>query len=301
MGSKGRRPSADWLAVRLRLLRAGKVAEAKRLTFAEAAQAYFEQHGAEWRNAKHAAQFISTLRTYAYPIIGNLPVAEVTTPLVLKVPEQQVDAQLGYPGGRFWDVRRETASRVRQRVERVLDWAAVRKHRTGDNPARWKGHLSEVLPKRAQTKVEHHPALPFADLPAFMTALREREGVAAQALQFAIMTAARTGEVIGAKWDEIDLDDGIWKIPANRMKAHREHRVPLSEQAVDLLRDLHRERGNNFVFIGTQAGTSLSNMAMAATLRRMGRDDITTHGFRSTFRDWAAERANFPREWSRWR
>jgi integrase len=273
-----------------------KVEEAKALTFAQAAKAYFDEHGAEWRNAKHAAQFLSTLKTYVFPIIGDLPVAEITTPLVLKVLEQKIDAQLGYPAGRFWDVRRETASRVRQRIERVLDWATVREHRTGDNPSRWKGHLEEVLPKRAAAKIEHHPALPYDELPAFMNTLRDREGVAAQALQFLIMTAARTGGVIGASWNEIDLDNAVWTIPAQRMKAQAEHRVPLSDRAVELLRGLYRERDNSYVFIGTQQGAGLSNMAMAALLDRMGRDDITVHGFRSTFRDWAAERSSFANE-----
>ena len=259
---------------------ARRLADAKAMTFQQAAQAYFDEHGAEWRNAKHAAQFLSTLKTYVFPIVGDLPVAAITTPLVLKVLEQKVEAQLGYPAGRFWDVRRETASRVRQRIERVLDWATVREHRSGDNVARWKGHLEEVLPKRAATKVEHHPALPYDELPAFMNVLRGREGVAAQALQFLIMAAARTGEVIGATWDEIDLDKTVWTIPSQRMKAQAEHRVPLSEHAVVLLRDLYRERDNNFVFIGPQPGAGLSNAAMASLLERMGRDDVTVHGFR---------------------
>jgi integrase len=177
----------------------------------------------------------------------------------------------------------------------VLDWATVRGHRTGDNPARWKGHLDQVLPARGTiAKVEHHAALTYAELPGFMAELREREGVAARALEFTILTAARTGEVIGAQWSELDLAAKCWTVPAGRMKASREHRVPLSTRAVELLGEVFREDDNEFVFIGSQRGGSLSNMAMTATLKRMGRADITVHGFRSTFRDWAAERTNFP-------
>jgi integrase len=176
-----------------------------------------------------------------------------------------------------------------------LAWATVRGYRAGDNPARWRGHLSEALPARnGIAKVEHHAALPYAELPAFMADLRIREGVAAQALEFTILTAARTGEVIGARWDEIDLEAGVWTVPAGRMKAGKEHKTPLSPRAVELLKDLYREDGNDFVFIGSQAGSGLSNMAMTTVLRRMGRGDITVHGFRSSFRDWAAERTNFP-------
>ena len=200
---------------------------------------------------------------------------------MLKVLEQKVDAERGYPAGPLWQARPETASRLRGRIESVLGWATVRGYRQGDNPARWRGHLSEALPARsANGKVEHHAALPYAELPAFMAELRQREGVAAQALEFTILTAARTGEVIGARWDEIDLEAGVWTVPAGRMKAGKEHRIPLSPRAVELLKDLYREDGNDFVFIGSQAGAGLSNMAMTTVLRRMGRGDITVHGFR---------------------
>jgi integrase len=276
-----------------------ELAAAKTLTFSEAAQQYFDQHESKWRNAKHRAQFIATLRDYAFPVIGNLPVAAVDTGLVLKVLEQKVAAERGYPAGPLWQARPETASRLRGRIESVLGWATVRGYRQGDNPARWRGHLSEALPARsANGKVEHHAALPYAELPAFMADLRKREGVAAQALEFTVLTAARTGEVIGARWDwdEIDLKAGVWVVPAGRMKAGKEHRIPLSPRAVELLKDLYREDDNDFVFIGPRAGSGLSNMAMTTVLRRMGRSDITVHGFRSAFRDWAAERTNFPRE-----
>ena len=272
-----------------------ELAAAKALTFAQAAQAFYAQHEGQWRNRKHAAQFLSTLSTFAFPVIGNLSVAAIDTGLVLKVLEQKVNAERGYPAGPLWQARSETASRLRGRIESVLGWATVRGYRQGDNPARWRGHLSEALPARsANGKVEHHAALPYAELPAFMADLRKREGVAAQALEFTVLTAARTGEVIGARWDEIDLKAGVWTVPAGRMKAGKEHRIPLSSRAVELLKDLYREDGNDFVFIGSQAGSGLSNMAMTTVLRRMGRGGITVHGFRSTFRDWAAERTNFP-------
>jgi integrase len=272
-------------------------AGAKALSFAAAAQTFFDQHSVSWRNVKHAAQFISTLKTYAFPLIGRLPVSEIDKTHVLKVLEQRVKAQRGYPAGVFWNVRPETASRVRQRIESVLNWATVRGHRSGENPARWRGFIEHALPKRGQAaQVEHHPALPYRDLPAFMAELRQRAGIAAQALRFLIMTAARTGEVIGARWDEIDLDHALWVIPPSRMKAQREHRVPLSAAALDLLRELYTERGNNFLFIGPKPGAGLSNAAMAAVLGRMGRDNCTVHGFRSCFRDWAGELTNFPND-----
>jgi integrase len=188
----------------------------------------------------------------------------------------------------------ETASRVRGRIEAVLDWAAVRKLRSGDNPARWKGHLQHVLPARSRlAKPQHHAALPYAEVPAFMAALRQRDGVAARALEFTILTAARTGEVIGARWEEIDFTAKTWTVPGVRMKAGHEHRAPLSDRAIEILTSLPREGRNPFVFIGPRAG-GLSNMAMAAVLRRMDRAEITVHGFRSTFRDWAAETTAFP-------
>jgi integrase len=272
-----------------------ELAAAKTLTFAQAAQSYFDQHEGQWRNAKHRAQFISTIQTFANPIIGNLPVAAIDTGLVLKVLEQKVDAERGYPAGTLWQARPETASRLRGRIEAVLAWATVRGYRSGDNPAHWRGHLSEALPARsANGKVEHHAALPFSELPAFMVDVRQREGVAAQALQFVILTAARTGEVIGARWDEIDLATATWTVPAERMKTGVAHKVPLTPRAIELLNGLYREDGNPHLFIGSQAGCGLSNMAMTTVLRRMRRGDITVHGFRSTFRDWAAERTNFP-------
>jgi len=191
----------------------------------------------------------------------------------------------------------ETAGRVRGRIEAILDYAGVRGWRQGENPARWRGYLEKLLPKKTKVRaVAHHPALPFAELPAFVRRLRQEGGMAARALEFAILTAARTGEVIGAQWNEIDRDAKLWTIPGERMKGRREHRVPLSEAALALLDALGQQRIGEFVFVGGKTGRPLSNMAMLVLLRRMKRADLTVHGFRSTFRDWAAERTSFQNE-----
>jgi integrase len=217
-----------------------------------------------------------------YPKIGKLAVADIDTGQVLKVIEP------------IWPTKTETANRVRGRIEQVLDWCTVRGYRSGDNPARWKGHLANVLPARGSIqRVEHHPALPYTEVGECISGLREREGSAALALEFTILTAARTGEVIGAQWDEIDLAAKVWTVPAGRIKGGKVHRVPLSDRALEILKAAPREDGNNFVFIGPHQGGGLSNMAMASVLGRMGRDDITVHGFRSTFRDWAAETTGY--------
>jgi integrase len=264
--------------------RAAKALEAARaLIFKEAATQYFNQHESKWKNSKHRAQFLSTLEQYVFPKIGKLSVAAIDTGLVLKCLEP------------IWADKTETASRVRGRIESVLDWATVRGYRSGDNPARWKGHLDQVLPARAQIQqTNHHAALPYAELPAFMVELAKREGTAARALEFTILTAARTGEVIGATWPEINLPEKVWTVPANRIKGGREHRVPLSDRAIALLKALPQEEGNDHIFIAPTATSPLSNMAMNVLLRRMKRDDITVHGFRSTFRDWAAEQTSYP-------
>jgi len=259
------------------------LAAARTMSFADCGAGYIAQHESKWRNAKHREQWGVTLATYVYPIIGNLPVASIDTSLLLRVLEP------------IWNVKPTTAGRVRGRIEAILDWAGVRGYRSGDNPARWRGHLDQVLPAPGSiAKVEHHAALPYAELPGFLIALHEQQGIAARALEFAILTAARTGEVIGAKWDEIDLAGKTWLVPANRMKGGKEHRVPLSDAAIALLESLPTEDGNPFVFIGAQPGPPLSSMSMIAVLRRMGRGDITTHGFRSCFTDWAHECSNFP-------
>jgi integrase len=256
---------------------------AKSLTFTDCAEQYIGAHRAGWRNAKHAAQWRTTVATYAEPVIGALSVQTIDTALVMKILEP------------LWSTKPETAARLRGRIEAVLDWATARGYRQGENPARWRGHLDKLLPARSKMrKVKHHAALAYGELPEFMAALRGQEGVAARALEFLILTAARTGEVIGAGRDEIT--DKVWIVPAGRMKGGREHRVPLSAPAVAIVAQQQTDRRGNFLFPGGKRGKPLSNMAMLALLERMGRADLTAHGFRSTFRDWAAERTNHPGE-----
>jgi integrase len=285
-----------------------KLDAAKATTFKQCAENYIKSHRAGWRNAKHAAQWGATLATYAEPIIGSLPVQAIDTALVMKVLEQEIRDRPGKLGAALWTARPETASRLRGRIESILDWAKVRGYRDGENPARWRGHLDKLLPAPGKVhKVRHHAALPYGALPEFMTQLRDEQGTAARALELAILTAARTGEVIGARWSEIDLAARLWTVPASRMKAGKEHRVPLSTRAITILEemtqliDIDKENNadsetNPFVFPGGKSGQPLSNMAFLMLLRRMKRDDLTAHGFRSTFRDWAAERTKFPSE-----
>ncbi|MEI7608129.1 MAG: integrase arm-type DNA-binding domain-containing protein [Rhodospirillaceae bacterium] len=257
---------------------------AKAVTFKECAEAYIESMRAGWKNEKHGAQWSATLVTYAYPVMGSLPINGVDTGLVLKVLEP------------IWTTKTETASRVRGRIESILDYAKVRGYRSGENPARWKGHLDHILPaKGAVAKVEHHASLPYGYLAGFWPRLQIQNGMGARALEFAILTACRSGEVYGATWDEIDLDAQTWIIPAERMKAEAEHRVPLSEPALALLRKLLAIRQSEYVFPGQQPKQPLSNMAMKMTLRRM-KADVTAHGFRSTFRTWVAEQTSYPHE-----
>lgn len=258
------------------------------MTFREVAALYVAAHADGWRNTKHRAQWGSTLDAYAHPVFGDRPIAAVDVGDVMRALEP------------IWREKPETASRVRGRIEAVLDYAAAREWRAGENPARWKGHLANLLPARARVaKVEHHAALPWAEAGAFMAELDKQAGMAALALRFAILTAARTGEVTGATWTEVDLDGKAWTVPSARMKAGREHRVPLSPAALDVLRAV-RLPGDPapgaFVFPGGVRDKGLSNMAMTAVLRRMGRADLTVHGFRSTFRDWCAEQTAHPRE-----
>ncbi len=264
-------------------MQAQAVEQARGLTFDQCAEAYIEAHRAGWKNAKHAAQWTATLDTYASPVFGALPVQAIDTALVTKALEP------------IWRVKPETASRLRGRIESVLAWATVRGYRAGDNPARWRGHLAELLPARNDVKkVEHHAALPYSEIGAFVATLRKQEGIAALALEFTILTATRTGEVIGARWEEFDLSEKVWTIPADRMKAKREHRVPLPPRAVELVKELQDKKQNDFVFPGARPKKPVSNMAMLELLKRMERTDLTVHGFRSTFRDWAAECTNFP-------
>ena len=279
----------DPLAVR-RAERAKAAAAPEVLTFAKAAQGYNDAHERMWSNAKHRDAFLSTLKQYAFPHIGALDVAAIDTPRVLAVLEQKVRASKGREGGVFWLARAPTANRVRNRIELVLDWAAVRGHRPSGapNPARWSGHLSEVLPAPGQVaRITHHAAVPYAEIPTLMAELAKREGVAARALQFLILTAARSSEVLGATWGEIKED--TWVVPATRMKSRREHRVPLAPQVVNLLGGLYREDNNPFLFLGPKTGARLSETALSATLRRVGRSE-TVHGLRSSFSDWAHER-----------
>jgi integrase len=270
-----------------------------RTTFREAGQHFFESKKDGWRSDKHAIQFPNTMRDYVYPHLGDVPVQDVDTECVLRVLEQEVKDGGGKVIGRFWTSRAETASRVRARIEQVLDWAAARQLRQGDNPARWRGHLSALLPERKKVRsVKHHPALPYAEIHAFWLDLAKRSSTSAEALRFAILTAARTGEVVGARWNEIDVESGVWTVPAERMKAHRQHRVPLSDEAAAALERMKalEKADDGFVFPGSGASTGLSNMALTMLLRKMKRSDLTVHGFRSTFRDWAAEVTTHPNE-----
>lgn len=258
---------------------AGKVAAAKAITFRQCAEKFIAGNEAGWKNEKHREQWSNTLATYAFPVIGDLPVASVDTGLVLKILEP------------IWKSKVETASRVRGRIESVLNWATVREYRKGENPARWRGHLDNVLPRRSKVAaVAHHPAMAFADAGEFMARLRGQGVVSARALEFTILTAARTGEAIGAQWVEIDLVAKVWTIPASRMKGGRVHRVPLSPRVLEILASLPRE--GEFVFPGAREGKPLSNMAMLEFLRGT-HPGLTVHGFRSCFRDWAAEQTGY--------
>ncbi len=252
-------------------------------TFKDAAESYIDAHSDGWKNAKHRAQWTNTLETYAYPVVGALFVRDVAQEHVLRILEP------------IWKTKTETASRLRGRIESILDWATVRKYRTGENPARWKGHLDKLLPAPGKIqRVEHHRALPVSEMPQFMTELHKREGTAARALEFVILCAARSGEVRGACWAEIDLEAQVWTVPATRMKAGREHRVPLSKQMISLLKGLPRLEDNDLLFPALR-GAQLSDMSLTAVMRRMEVNAVP-HGFRSTFRDWAGELTNFPRD-----
>jgi integrase len=284
---------------------------ARAISFRNAAESYIKAHRAAWRSEKHALQWSATLEAYAHPVIGDLSVGAVDTAHVTSILDP------------IWATKAETAARLRGRIEAVLDYAKVHRWRSGENPARWKGHLDHVLPARAKVaQVEHHPALPWREIGAFMAKLGEEDGTGALALRFTILTAARTNEVIGVTWGEIDMtapkkvlighdENGepiiettgaTWTVPGDRMKAGKTHRVPLSEPALTVLREAAKERKSESpdvpVFPGGKSKSrgSLSNMSMFMLLRRIGRHDLTVHGFRSTFRDWAAERTTYQRE-----
>lgn len=283
---------------------AAALERARMMTFDQCAKAYIDAHKASWKNAKHVAQWTNTLDTYASPIFGKYPVAEVDTALVVKCLSP------------IWEGKNETASRLRGRIEAVLGWASTSGYRTGENPARWKGHLENLLAGISKTaRVKNHPSLPWSQVGSFMAALKTRAGTAARAVELAILTACRSGEVRGARWSEFDLDAKVWTIPAERMKAGREHQVPLSKEAIAILKNIHDKpvivsqpvQADPIVFAGTK-GQELSDMSLTAVLRRMNSDTekptwidsngdgITVHGFRSTFRMWAAENTNYPRE-----
>ena len=255
---------------------------AKSMTFEQASRLYYEAHESGWNNRKYRQQFKNTMRDYVLPKIGRLSVAAIDVGMVLKVIEPH------------WAAKAPTMNKVRARIEAILDWASVRGYRQGDNPARWKGHLSEALPAVSKiAKTEHHAALPYREVPAFMAKLTEQDGVAARALEFSILTAARTGEVTCAVWDEIDLAGKVWTIPARRMKAGKEHRVPLSDRAISLLRALPRE--GEYVFTSSvKRGAPISAVAtMYRALRRIVADGVSVHGFRSSFSDWAHEQTSY--------
>lgn len=257
---------------------ANQLAVTRTMTVRECAQAYIKVHRPGWKNAKHAMQWENTLRDYVFPTLGDLPIAAIDADLVIKCLSP------------IWTAKTETASRLRGRIESIIDWATTSKYRSGENPARWRGHLEHLLPAPSKvTKVSHHPALPYQEIAEFLGTLNAIPGVSALALRFTILTAARTSEVIGAKWDEIDFVTAVWTIPASRMKAGREHRVQLSSSAMAIVNGMLEQKQNDFVFPGKSHSKPMSNMALLMTLRRMERADLTVHGFRSTFRDWASE------------
>ncbi len=262
---------------------AEKLTASKAKTFEICAAEYIADHRDEWKNAKHVQQWENTLATYVSNEIGGLPIGDVGTEDMKRILNP------------IWATKHETATRIRGRIEAIIDWATAHGLRTGDNPARWKGHLEHLLAKstaRARAK-EHHPALPHAGIPDFIASLAKHEGMARWALEFLILTAARTSEVTGAQWAEIDEANMLWTVPAARMKASREHRVPLTPRALLILRSVRAFSGTKYIFPGRSADKPMSNMTMTALLRRMGRTDITVHGFRSTFRDWVGEKTNY--------
>ena len=260
-------------------------------TFTSCAAHYIRAHRRGWRNAKHARQWVRTLKTYARPIIGSKAVDVIGTDDVLQILSE------------IWTTKNETAKRVQGRIESILDFAAARMWRDSLNPARWRGHLDKLLPKPSRVKkVSHHPAMPYADVPAFMAELKANGSLSALALRLLILTATRTSELLQARWSEIDMEARVWVIPADRMKARREHRIPLAEEAVEILNAIALVAGNSYVFPGARHGRPLSNMALLQLMRGMGfgvngdRGDYVPHGFRSSFRDWAGEVSSYPRD-----
>lgn len=274
-------PLAERQRVAAEAVAAAQAAEIAGITFKTVAEAYIKANEASWRNDKHRQQWRNTLASYVYPVMGELPVAEIGTAHVLKILEP------------LWQNKPETASRIRGRIETVLDAAKARGYREGENPARWRGHIAQILPPRSRLTRGHHKAMPYGAIPAFMAKLREREAMAALALEFVILTATRTSEVLGATWAEVDLDKAIWTVPASRMKAGKEHRIPLSPRAIEILEAVKPMKRDSL--FPADKGGKLSTMAMSMLLRRM-KVDCTVHGFRSGFRDWAAECTGYAHE-----
>lgn len=259
---------------------------ARTVTFKECAVQYIDSHKAGWKNAKHINQWSNTLETYAYPVIGDLPVSKVDTEHVLKVLEP------------IWFTKTETASRVRQRIERVLSWATVRKFRTGFNPALWRGHLDQVLPQRTKVqKPKHFSAINYREIPDYFSLVRKTETIASRALAFIVLTAVRSAEGRCVTYSELNLEEGVWTIPADRMKAGREHRIPLSDEAMEIIAEMEvfKRDADDYVFTGMKPGRPVSEAALRKLIKGT-HPEITIHGFRSSFRDWAAEQTNYPRE-----
>jgi integrase len=262
-----------------------RAADAKAMTFEQCARGFIKDNEAEWTNLKHRHEWETTLRKYVFPVLGSLPVEAIDTPLVLKVVKP------------LWERIPTTASRVLGRIQAVLGWATVHHYRSGDNPARWLGHLEHALPALSKVaKVEHHAALPYAQVGAFVAKLRKDSSVGARCLEFITLTAARLGEAINAEWDEIDLANRVWVVPASRMKADREHRVPLSGAALAVLKAMQAIRQSDYIFPGTRQGRPVGENTPVRLAKQAAGSNITVHGLRSTFRDWASERTSFPRE-----
>jgi integrase len=281
---EGRDPLAERASEKAKAQADAAKAKVDAITFGEVAAMYIDAHAPGWRSAKHQQQWHNTMRAYVLPAIGGLPVNSVNTAAVMDIIEP------------LWRKKTETASRVRARIEVVLDYAKARHWREGENPARWRGHLAQMLPKRSKVqRVEHHAALPWNEIGAFMQRLRQDSGISARCLEFLILTAGRSGEVRGVRWDEVDLTRAVWTIPAHRMKGGREHRVPLSDQAMVVLRTMAQLGTDGLVFPGLKAAAAVSDVTLTRAAHSAGAR-ATVHGFRSTFRDWCAEMTGYPRE-----
>ncbi len=283
----GRDPLAEREADEAKRQAEAQVAAAAQVSFRDVADRYIKAHETSWRNPKHRQQWSNTLRDYVFPAIGAMPISAIETGDITKIIEP------------LWATKPETASRIRGRIEVILDYGRVMGWRDGENPARWKGHLANILPARAKVqRVKHHAALPWEKIASTVIKLRASKGIAARAVEFAILTATRSNEVRGARWEEIDLNRATWTIPGSRMKAAREHRIPLSDRALEILQEMSAlgAAPSGLVFPGQRAGSPLSDVALSKAAKAASGEDITVHGFRSTFRDWIAEATGYPRE-----